>query len=93
MVVMGIAENLTMCRWFIRRGEGTPPYGNIYLHVLPVETVCNNEQTSCATRVSPRGPSLALRAIHLVLRLRRVADMCSSTLSVNCEYFRKDTVE
>ena len=27
---------------------------------------------------SPRGPSLALRAIHLVPRLRRVADMCSS---------------
>ena len=36
---------------------------------------------SCATRVSPRGPSLALRAIHLVLRLRRVARLCSSTLS------------
>ena len=34
-----------------RRGEGTPPYGNIYLHVLPVETVCNNVQTSCATRL------------------------------------------
>ena len=28
--------------------------------------------------VIPRGPSLALRAIHLVPRLRRVADMCSS---------------
>ena len=39
------------------------------------------EQTSCATRVSPRGPSLALRAIHLVSRLRRAADMCSSTES------------
>ena len=26
--------------------------------------------TSCATRVSPRGPSLALRAIHLVSRQR-----------------------
>ena len=29
-------------------------------------------------RASPGGPSLALRAIHLVPRLRRVADMCSS---------------
>ena len=37
----------------------------------------------------PRGPSLALRAIHLVPRLRRVADMCSSKVSVNCEYFTK----
>ena len=27
--------------------------------------------TSCAARLSPRGPSLALRAIHLVPRLRR----------------------
>ena len=43
--------------------------------------VYHNAQTSCATRVSPRGPSLALRAIHLVSRLRRVADMCSSTES------------
>ena len=40
--------------------------------------VYHNAQTSCATRVSLRGPSLALRAIHLVSRLRRVADMCSS---------------
>ena len=30
------------------------------------------------------GHSLALRAIHLVSRLRRVADMCSSKVSVNC---------
>ena len=40
----------------------------------------------------PGGPSLALRAIHLVPRLRRAADMCSSTLSANCEYFTKDTL-
>ena len=43
--------------------------------------VCNNALTNCATRSSPRGPSLALRAIHLVSRLRRVADMCSSTVT------------
>ena len=36
--------------------------------------------------------SLALRAIHLVSRLRRVARMCSSTLSVNCEKAEKDTL-
>ena len=36
---------------------------------------------SCATRVSPRGPSLAFRAIHLVLRLRRANRMCSSKVS------------
>ena len=32
-------------------------------------------------RSYPRAPSLALRAIHLVSRLRRVADMCSSRVS------------
>ena len=37
--------------------------------------------TNCATLSSPRGPSLALRAIHLVSRLRRVADMCSSRVT------------
>ena len=37
--------------------------------------------TNCATQASPRGPSLALRAIHLVSRLRRVADMCSSRVT------------
>ena len=48
--------------------------------------------TNCATLSSPRGPSLALRAIHLVSRLRRVARMCSSTLSVNCEQVAKQTL-
>ena len=33
-----------------------------------------------ALRSYPRAPSLALRAIHLVLRLRRVNHMCSSTV-------------
>ncbi|RHQ82745.1 hypothetical protein DWX95_05975 [Butyricicoccus sp. AF22-28AC] len=33
------------------------------------------------------------RAIHPVSRLRRVADMCSSKASVNCEYFTKQTQE
>ena len=42
-----------------------------------VGAVYNNALTNCAALLSPRGPSLALRAIHLVLRLRRVADMCS----------------
>ena len=37
----------------------------------------------------PRAPSLALRAIHLLPHLRKVNRMCSSTLSVNCEYFTK----
>ena len=51
--------------------------------------VYNNVLTNCAALLSPRGPSLALRAIHLVPHLRRVNRMCSSTLSVNCEYFTK----
>ena len=37
--------------------------------------------TNCAALLSPRGPSLALRAIHLVPRLLRAASMCSRTLS------------
>ena len=36
-----------------------------------------------------RTPGLAIRVIHLLSRLRRVNRMCSSTLSVNCEYFTK----
>ena len=46
-----------------------------------VGAVRNNAQTSCATRSSPQGSPLALRAIHLVSRLRRVVDMCSSRIS------------
>ena len=42
-----------------------------------------------ALRSYLRAPSLALRAIHLLSRLRRVNRMYSSTLSVNCEYFTK----
>ena len=40
-----------------------------------------NVLKSCATQVSPRGPSLALWAIHLVSRLRRQNRLCSSTVS------------
>ena len=47
--------------------------------------------TGCATRASPRGPSLALRAIHLVSRLSRVTRLCSSNLSVNCEKVERAT--
>ena len=36
--------------------------------------------------------SLALRAIHLVSRLRRLNRLRSSTLSVNCEQVAKDTL-
>ena len=57
------------------------------------DAVCNNALTHCAALSSPRGPCLALRAIHLVPHLRRVARMCSSTLSVNCEKSEKDTQE
>ena len=85
--------NITTCRWFTRRGEGTPPYGNIYRYILPVGTVRNNVQKVCATLLSPRGPSLALRAIHLVSRLLGVAGLCSSNPSGNCKYFTKQTQE
>ena len=54
-----------------------------------VGAVYHNALSNCAALLSPRGPSLALRAIHLVPRLRRVNHLCSSNLSVNCEYFTK----
>ena len=58
------------------------------------ERMCgNNVQKVCATLLSPRGPSLALRAIHLVSRLLEVAGLCSSRLSGNCKYFTKQTQE
>ena len=47
--------------------------------------------TSCATRASPRGPSLALRAIHLVSRLRRVNRMCSRMVSDTANRLLKRT--
>jgi len=40
-----------------------------------------NGQKNRATLLSTRGPSLALRAIHLVSRLRRRNRMCSSRVS------------
>ena len=54
-----------------------------------VGAVYHNALTNCAALLSPRGPSLALRAIHLVPRLRRVARMCSSTLSDTANRLRK----
>ena len=48
-----------------------------------------NVLKSCAALSSPRGPSLALRAIHLVPRLMEVADLCSRTLSDPANRLRK----
>ena len=45
-------------------------------------------RTNCATLLSPRGPSLALRAIHLVPRLRKLTHMCSRTISGTAYRFR-----
>ena len=41
------------------------------LQFIFVGPVYHNTLTNCAALLSPRGPSLALRAIHLVPRLRR----------------------
>ena len=57
------------------------------------DAVCYNVLKICAALLSPRGPSLALRAIHLVPHLRRVNHMCSSKVSVNCEKVAKQTQE
>ena len=51
----------------IRRGEVTPPYGNIHQYAISVGTVRHNAQTSCA--------ALLCRA------LRRVNHLCSRTVS------------
>ena len=67
-------------------------FADIDLH-FTVGTVRNNVQKVCATLVSPRGLSLALRAIHLVSRLLEVAGLCGSKLSGNCKYFTKQTQE
>ena len=64
--------------------EGTCECRRLATFIL-VGPVYNNALTNCAALVSPGGPSLALRAIQLVPRLRRVNRMCSSTVSVNCE--------
>ena len=50
-----------------------------------------NVLKSCATQVSPRGPSLALWAIHLVSRLRRQNRLCSSTVSDTANRLLKRT--
>ena len=44
--------------------------------------------TQSAALLSPRGPSLALRAIHLVPRLRKLTHMCSRTISGTAYRFR-----
>ena len=53
-----------------------------------VGAIYHNALTICAALLSPRGPSLALWAIHLVPRLRRAADMCSSKLSDTADRLR-----
>ena len=70
-----------MCRLFDTVRRVVAPYGIVLHQIQFVDAVRNNAQTSCATLLSPRGPSLALREIHLVLRLRRVAGMCRSNVS------------
>ena len=54
-----------------------------------VGAVYYNALTNCAARLSPRGPSLALRAIHLVPRLRRLSGLCSSNVSDTANRLRK----
>ena len=70
--------------------EGTCEF-RYSLQFIFVGPVYHNTLTNRAALLSPRGPSLALRAIHLVSRLRRPSDLCSSTLSVNCEKAEKAT--
>ena len=48
-----------------------------------------NAPKGCATRISPRGPSLALWAIHLVSCLRRRNRLCSRMVSDTAKRRRK----
>ena len=67
--------------------DGT--YESIYLVAFILAgPVYNNVLTNCAALLSPRGPSLALRAIHLVPRLRKLTHMCSRTISGTAYRFR-----
>ena len=59
------------------------------MQFILVGAVYNNALTNCAARLSPRGPSLALRAIHLVPRLRRLSGLCSSNVSDTANRLRK----
>ena len=55
-------------------------YANKYNLVINNGAEHSNQPNHWAALPSSRGPSLALWAIHLVPRLRRAADMCSSKL-------------
>ena len=64
-----------------KRCAETAPYGIIRYQTKPADAVHDHRANELRDTGIPRGPSLALRAIHLVSRLRRAADMCSSTES------------
>ena len=67
--------------------EGTCEFRRLVQFIL-ADAVYNNVLTNCAALLSPRGPSLALRAIHLVPRLRKLTHMCSRTISGTVYRFR-----
>ena len=103
--MFAVSDTVLLHMWFHLRKRGmTVPRNSLtrytarhlrirrLVQFIFAETVRNNALTNRAALLSPRGPSLALRAIHLVPRLRRVNHLCSSNLSVNCEYVAKQTL-
>ena len=63
-------------------------YANKYNLVINNGAEHSNQPNHWAALPSSIGPSLALWAIHLVLRLRRVNHMCSSTVSDTANMLR-----
>ena len=64
-----------------KRCAEVAPYGIIRYQTKPADAVHDHRANELRDTGIPQGPSLALRAIHLVSRLRRAADTCSSTES------------
>ena len=66
---------------------------NIYHQMKFAGAVCSCQANELRDTGIPQGTFSCLSGIHLVSRLRRVNRLCSSKLSVNREYFTKDTQE
>ena len=82
-------RNMTVLRNFLTRYTAWHLRIRRLVQFIFVSAVYHNALTNCAALLSPRGPSLALWAIHLVPRLRGFNRMCTSRVSDPANRFRK----
>ena len=82
-------RNMTVLRNFLTRYTAWHLRIRRLVQFIFVSAVYHNALTNCAALLSPRGPSLALWAIHLVPRLRGFNRMCTSRVSDPATRFRK----